>query len=403
MVITNTCTDLVVSTTRPEEDMPAPVPHKKMAPIIDLLGPDRLPSPPPSPPHTPNRPPPAYSSSSSSPPPSSPPTPPPPPRHKAFYQVTKLEPAEIARRIALGICTYCADDSHSRHMCAQGRLMRKVTKAQLDQRLKRSVCPICGDPEGDKHCKQTCPRRIHVQAILDAKQDALRKKKALPPLADLKVKDYDVHKTIEYETVELRLPTFILKGNIGKAFGKAENYEKYLKCEKPEKPSKGTDYMKTGSWWRKTEEVEAEMPVPAPVVDPDLLIDLDSILSKPKPTTAATITTTTTTTTTMDGKPIFPSYTPSGTLIAAKVPQPNLLDTEVTEVVWGNMATLPCERAGSQTTERQDEEASQDTHSTADTDGTDSTNGSDDDSGGASVDTDDTDTDEVDDLIDLGK
>ncbi|CAK7235752.1 hypothetical protein SCUCBS95973_009373 [Sporothrix curviconia] len=317
MANNSTCTDLI-ATTPAVGEMAISGRHQSKTCMPDLLGPEPLPSLSLSPPLTPLRlSSSTYSSSSSSSSSSSfsPPTPTPsPPRHKAFYQVTRLDPAEIARRMALGICTYCADDSHSRRMCAQGRLMRKVTKAQLDQRLKRCVCPICGDPEEDKHCKQTCPRRVHVQAILDAKQDAWRKKRGLPPMAaDLlrgeeEGKEEEKEKeqkweTVEYETVELRLPTFILKGNVGKAFAAS---------------------AKSG---------------------------------RPK---------------------------------AAKALPPNLLDAEVTEVVWGNMAILPCERAGSQSLSTDD---------TDDTDGTDCTD--DDDAGGASVGTDDTEAEESSEAHDL--
>ncbi|KIH93729.1 hypothetical protein SPBR_09166 [Sporothrix brasiliensis 5110] len=112
----------------------------------------------------------------SSPPPRSATTPTPAPlaRPKAVYRVTRLPRGEIERRVAMGRCTYCDDDSHTRTTCASGRLMRRVPKRVLNLRLGHSVCPFCGDPDRDKHCKATCPLRIELQAALDAKEAEFR-------------------------------------------------------------------------------------------------------------------------------------------------------------------------------------------------------------------------------------
>lgn len=112
------------------------------------------------------------SESSSTATPSSPSLPPVKPR--AYYRVTRLPPGEIEHRAAMGRCTYCDDDTHSRTTCASGRLMRRVPKRVLNTRLGRSVCPFCGDPDHDKHCKATCPLRIKLQEVLDAKEAAFR-------------------------------------------------------------------------------------------------------------------------------------------------------------------------------------------------------------------------------------
>ncbi|CAK7207948.1 hypothetical protein SEUCBS139899_010763 [Sporothrix eucalyptigena] len=298
-----------------------------------------------------------------------------PPRRKAFYRITKLHPSEIARRLALGVCTYCGDDGHARHMCAQGRLMRKVTKGQLDARLRRCVCPICGDPAGDKHCKKTCPRRIHVQAILDAKQEAYRRKKVSSSTSSAFWKEGRPEmQRVEYETVELRLPKFILKGNVGRAF------------EMPYKKSFRPTGSQKSSWWREPVNTPPPKSAKTAMSASQYLIDLDTV-------------------------------PPSGRFRGAKELPPNLLDTDVSEVVWGNMATLPCERADSSPTEAHKQEVDHDeaddtdcTCSTVDT-VTDGMDSPDDDVGGVSVkvvdfdtmDIDDTEASKGDDLIVLDK
>ncbi|CAK7273975.1 hypothetical protein SEPCBS57363_005925 [Sporothrix epigloea] len=274
---------------------------------------------------------------SPSPPPSSssPASPPTPratwtqPTRKAFYQITKLEPAEMARRTALGMCTYCADESHSRHMCAQGRLMRKVTKTQLDQRLKLGVCPICGDPGGDQHCKQTCPRRIHAQAILDAKQDAYREKRGLPTTSELEASKADRMQTVEYETMELRLPTYILKGNVSKAFDKSDQHI----AEQTHGKHLCKDNDDGTKIWRK---LAAET---VPVESENLLVDLGI---DHQPVTAVRVITGT------FSKRLFDIGDLSEKPAAVKVQPPSLLDTEVPDVVWDNISMWPCARAASE-------------------------------------------------------
>ncbi|ERS96953.1 hypothetical protein HMPREF1624_06280 [Sporothrix schenckii ATCC 58251] len=102
------------------------------------------------------------------------PTPAPLTKPKAVYRVTHLPRGEIEHRVAMGRCTYCDDDSHTRTTCASGRLMRRVPKRVLNLRLSHSVCPFCGDPDRDRHCKATCPLRIELQAALDAKEAEFR-------------------------------------------------------------------------------------------------------------------------------------------------------------------------------------------------------------------------------------
>ncbi|CAK7566385.1 MAG: hypothetical protein SEPTF4163_004329 [Sporothrix epigloea] len=249
---------------------------------------------------------------------------------QASYQITKLEPAEMARRAALGICTYCADESHSRYMCAQGRLMRKVTKTQLDQRLKLGVCPICGDPGRDQHCKQTCPRRIHAQAILDAKQDAYREKRGLPTMSELEASKADRMQTVEYQTMEIRLPTFILKGNASKAFGESDQH--VTEQTQGERLCKENDNWRTELWPMLAAET-------VPAESESLLVDLSI---ENQPVSAATVAT----------GSFSERHFNLGDLIekpaAVKVHLPSLLDTEVPEVVWDNMFMCPYAQAASQ-------------------------------------------------------
>ncbi|CAK7269553.1 hypothetical protein SEPCBS119000_003626 [Sporothrix epigloea] len=266
-------------------------------------------------------PPPSSSSSSASPT---------QPNHKAFYQITRLEPAEMERRISLGMCTYCAEDGHSRHMCAQGRLMRKVTKSQLDERLKRCVCPICGDPDRDQHCKQTCPRRVQAQAILNAKQNENRKKKGLPPLGEVETSKTDGKQAVQYETVVVRLPTFILKKSLKEALDEVDQHDHSKgngkqSCKKAE--------FKRESWRKKAAET-------APVADKNLLPALGS------------------------NRPSRPA--------AVKVLQPSLLDAEISEVVWGNVSLRPRRLTALQQPAGHEEEtvhAGQITHSAVHSDG----------------------------------
>lgn len=109
------------------------------------------------------------------------PTPPPktPPMPvKAFYRIAKLDRHEMERRRSSGHCTYCNETGHSRRSCAAGRMMRKVPKRELDHRLRSSVCPLCGDPDADGHSKVTCPQRQELQAAIASKEEAFQKSKA---------------------------------------------------------------------------------------------------------------------------------------------------------------------------------------------------------------------------------
>lgn len=291
---------------------------------------------------------------------SSPPTPsspsPAPARPRAFYRVTRLPRGEIEHRAAMGHCTYCDDEVHSRTTCASGRLMRRVPKRVLDQRLGRSVCPFCGDPDRNKHCKATCPLRLELQEALDAKEAAFRNNNLHPAEARARRTAADATiEAIERQT-ERALPPppprpshpnradrsdWRGRGEQDEEAGPEEHHDQQ-DCKHTTPPKRKTyikrsPMSKTNAPWR--EDMVPSVLVPE--IDP---------AGRTSPAGPATehhdlIYLGTLPHTTSAGNPFAtPTDTldvPSGTSQAGEMPPLNLLDTEVTEVVWDNIVILP--------------------------------------------------------------
>ncbi|KAL1908921.1 hypothetical protein Sste5344_005278 [Sporothrix stenoceras] len=312
----------------------------------------------------------------------------PPIKPRAYYCVTRLPRGEIEHRAAMGRCTYCDDENHSRTTCASGRLMRRVPKRVLNERLGRSVCPFCGDPDHDKHCKATCPLRIMLQEVLDAKEEAYRNSTLKPTEARTQRTAADALILALERQTERKFSSyapgprfnnrpsrtqrsdwrgFSERGEQRK-HGNGQDADQHMPYNQPPRKKvylKRPPMSKTNAPWRiglvhsvpmsVPEEDPFCVPTSTRVAEQDQvdLIDLD--IAPPSPPSASSSNSlsgsdsdsnnsaTSTPFTTPEKSNNVPSGTNFKRLSCDLSPPPllNLLDTDVTEVVWNNIFIPP--------------------------------------------------------------